>query len=89
MLLNWNIKERGFDYHPKCEEMELTHVIFADDLFLITAATKHSFQVLNGTIVEFGEISGLKPNLMKCNVFLAGVDEECAMELCQIVNMPG
>lgn len=75
MLLNWNIKEKGFDYHPKCEGMELTHVIFVD-FFLIITTTKHSFQILNDTIAEFGELSDLKPNLKKFNVFLAEVKEE-------------
>lgn len=36
------------------KELQLTHVAFVDDLFLISVATQKSFQVINKTIREFG-----------------------------------
>ena len=37
---------QGFKYHPKCEEVKLTHVCFADDIFLFSSGTSSNFQVI-------------------------------------------
>lgn len=49
-LFEWNIKNLGFDIHPKCNELHLSYLIFADDLFLISAATPKSFEVMKRTV---------------------------------------
>ena len=33
---------QGFEFHPKCEEVNLTHVWFADDIFLFAGGTSSS-----------------------------------------------
>lgn len=67
------MEEMGFDYHSRCRQLSITHVTFAYDLFLLAGATKLSFEVMRKTPDDFGEMSGLWPNLRKNNVFLTGV----------------
>ena len=33
---------QGFAFHPKCKEVNLTHVCFADDIFLFSGGTSSS-----------------------------------------------
>lgn len=69
-------------------ESKLSYLMFADDLFLLSTATENSFSVFKAALVEFGEMSGLKPNLQKSNVFLSCVSDDMAQRLCSIVEMP-
>ena len=57
-------EEGNFKYHPKCEKQGITHLSFADDLFMFCAA-----DVLD----EFGRSSGLWPNKDKSDVFFGNV----------------
>ncbi|KAL3534797.1 hypothetical protein ACH5RR_003258 [Cinchona calisaya] len=57
----------------------------------IVLESRHSEVVLviKKTLKEFGKIAGLKPNLSKCQTFIAGLDgEEDIMRLCEIIQMP-
>lgn len=52
-LLDKNIEEFSFDYHPKCEESNLSHISFADDLFIVAAVSHKSMQVIQKMLDEF------------------------------------
>jgi hypothetical protein len=49
-----------FGFHPWCKSIGLTDLCFADDLFIVSAATTESIQVIQGVLSEFEELSGLK-----------------------------
>lgn len=34
-LLQYKVSHQAFTYHPKCQDLQLTHLIFADDLFVL------------------------------------------------------
>ncbi|XP_071940027.1 uncharacterized protein [Coffea arabica] len=88
-LFEWSIAHKsGFVFHLKCGKAGLSHLAFADDLFLLTGASPESFQLINHNIHEFGELFGLKTNFQKCQVFLAGTVDSLDNELCNIVHMP-
>lgn len=70
MFFEWNIKEDGFDHHPGCKEMGISHLAFADDLDVISARTFKSFQAIKKTQDKFEELDDLKPSLQKCKVSL-------------------
>lgn len=72
MLFDWKVEQSGFDIHPRCKNLKLHHLAFADDLFLVTAATEKSFQVINTAIREFGELTGLIPNMVSAVCTLVG-----------------
>ena len=70
-----------FQYHPKCEEIRLTHLSFADDIFLFSGGTNSSVQIMMGELVKFEQFSGLQVNNQKSAIFLAGVSVDIKTDL--------
>ena len=65
---------RGFEIHPKCEDVNLTHVCFADDIFLFAGGTSSSVQIIMDELYKFENFSRLQVNKQKSAIFLAGVN---------------
>ncbi|XP_021769724.1 uncharacterized protein LOC110733966 [Chenopodium quinoa] len=70
-----------FNYHPRCERLALTHLMFADDLLMFSRAdagfVSHFFQAFT----KFSEASGLSANLDKSEVYFWGlsIDEQATL----------
>ena len=64
-----------FQFHPKCEEVNLTHLCFADDIFLFAGGMSSSVQVIMDELNRFENFSMLQVNKQKSSIFLAGVNE--------------
>lgn len=62
-----------FNYHPQCDQLKITHLEFADDLMLFSRGGEGSIRILMDCMKEFGEVTGLKLNVAKSNIYLAGV----------------
>lgn len=60
-------------YHPRCKNIDLTHLCFADDLMIFTDGTKNSIEGILGVFEEFDKMSGLKISMEKSVLFMAGV----------------
>lgn len=73
-LLKKNTAE-GFNYHPKCEAIKLPQLAFADDLMLFSRADEGSVKTLMDPMKEFGRTSKLELNILKSNIYLAGVSD--------------
>ncbi|XP_024976218.1 uncharacterized protein LOC112514118 [Cynara cardunculus var. scolymus] len=74
MLLKQCIREAAeFGYHRGCEELELTHLCFADDLFVFTKGDVLSVEVLKKAIYLFQCRSGLAPSLEKSEIYFGNV----------------
>lgn len=87
-LFDDNIRALGFDYHPRCESLKLSHIIFADDLFLMATANAKSLSTFRETLNEFAKMSGLRPNMAKSEIFITCVlDEDCSA-LANVIGMP-
>ncbi|GFY81203.1 hypothetical protein Acr_01g0010120 [Actinidia rufa] len=67
---------RDFNFHPKCQGLNITHLAFADDLILFSRGDVPSVQLLVDKLDSFGACSGLKINISKSNIFAAGVARE-------------
>jgi hypothetical protein len=66
-----------FKYHRGCEEMKLTHLCFADDLFMFCGGDKESVGWLKEKLHQFHRISGLQVNDQKSCVYIsAGLAEK-------------
>lgn len=77
LIIKRRIEQDGrFNYHPKCEELGISHLYFADDLFLFSAGDPWSVQILKDSLDEFGSVSGLWPNEGKSNVFFCKVSRD-------------
>ncbi|KAJ9536543.1 hypothetical protein OSB04_un000295 [Centaurea solstitialis] len=66
----------NFGYHPGCAELEITHLCFADDLFVFTRGDVGSVDVLKRALQVFSTKSGLHPSLEKSEVFFGNVPPE-------------
>ena len=77
---------QGFQFHPKCEEVNLTHLCFADDIFLFSGGTSSSVQVIMDELNRFENFSGLQVNKQKSGIFLAGVNDNVKNDLLNITG---
>ncbi|KAJ9546852.1 hypothetical protein OSB04_019395 [Centaurea solstitialis] len=74
MLLNQCITEASdFGFHQGCDDFGITHLCFADDLFVFTRGDVVSVEVLKKALSLFELRSGLSPNLQKSDVFFGNV----------------
>lgn len=82
-LLDKAALERRIGYHPKCQNMGITHLSFADDIMVFTDGKIRSIDSITEVFDYFAKISGLKINMEKSTIYLAGISEErrTAMEL--------
>ncbi|GFY99599.1 hypothetical protein Acr_13g0009990 [Actinidia rufa] len=65
-----------FNHHPKCSEMSITHLAFADDLILFTKRDVTSVRLRMECLRNFGDCSGLCINASKSNVYMAGISPQ-------------
>lgn len=75
-MLNKAAVEGLLPYHPKCEKIHLTHLCFADDLMVFTEGSLQAVQALKNVLNQFYELSGLKFNPTKCEMFCSGINED-------------
>lgn len=72
-----------FNFHPKCKPLGITHIAYADDLLLLSRGDVGSVNILVRCLKEFGETAGLKVNVFKSSMFLAGVSDGEKADLLQ------
>ncbi|CAH9148298.1 unnamed protein product [Cuscuta epithymum] len=72
-LLTIRAETSRFNYHPLCASLGITHLAYADDLMLFSRGDKYSIEILVNTLKEFGDVSGLRVNHTKSNIFVGGV----------------
>ena len=66
----------NFSYHWRCTDLQLTHLIFTDDLLLFSKGDKDSIELLFKGVQLFSNISGLKANNAKSQCFFSNVDHD-------------
>ncbi|KAJ9535163.1 hypothetical protein OSB04_un001758 [Centaurea solstitialis] len=74
----------NFGFHHGCSDLQLTHLCFADDLFVFTYGDVASVSILKKALDLFALRSGLAPNLQKSDVFFGNVadNEKTAILNC-------
>lgn len=63
-------------FHWKCDKLQLANLCFADDLMLFSHGDLLSATVLREAMNYFQDLSGLKANASKSNIFMAEVDDD-------------
>ncbi|KAG7592735.1 Reverse transcriptase domain [Arabidopsis thaliana x Arabidopsis arenosa] len=66
---------RRFGFHPKCKNIGLTHLSFADDLMVLSDGKVRSIEGIVEVFDKFAACSGLKISMEKSTVYLAGVTD--------------
>ena len=64
-----------FHYHQQCEQMRITHLMFADDVVLFCRGDVGSVRILMGCLRKFEGMSGLAVSVQKSAVYTASVPE--------------
>ncbi|XP_074278108.1 uncharacterized protein LOC141601710 [Silene latifolia] len=72
-LLRTLPKVNNFSYHPKCVQLNLTHLIFADDLLVFTREDLPSVKAVSDCLDQFSMLSGLVANPSKTDLYFGGV----------------
>lgn len=67
--------------------MKFISLVFVDDLFLLTTADLSSVRIIKESLDAFSAKSGLKPNMMKCELFVSGVTSSKKLEISKILGM--
>ena len=78
-------KNPHFNHHPKCSEMSITHLAFADDLILFTKGDVTSVRLSMECLDKFGDCSALCINASKSNVYMAGISPQ-EMEVIKLIT---
>ncbi|CAJ2661953.1 unnamed protein product [Trifolium pratense] len=68
-------KVPDFNFHSKCENLNIINLSFADDLLIFTRGDKKSVELVMAKIHDFSRSTGLHVNPSKCKVFYGGVEE--------------
>ena len=75
-----------FGFHPKCKRINLSHICFADDIFIFAKGNETSVEIIMDELAKFEAFSGMQVNMQKSAVFLAGVNDNVKST---ILNMTG
>ncbi|XP_011101679.1 uncharacterized protein LOC105179730 [Sesamum indicum] len=81
LFISWIMKCRristlDFNFHPKCEKLKITHLLFADNLMLFSRGDLPCIHILMECLQEFRDASGLTVNTSKSSIFTAGIQNE-------------
>lgn len=72
-----------FKFHPMCNQLQLTHLIFADDLIIFCKGAPAPISRVMEALSQFSKVTGLVANMDKSNIFLVGVDDQMKEALVQ------
>lgn len=74
-MLDKAVERKQVGYHPKCKNIMLSHLCFADDLLVFTDGTKRSVEGILTVFKNFASISGLKISLEKSTLYTVGIQD--------------
>lgn len=74
-MLDKAVEKKQIGYHPRCKNILLSHLCFADDVLVFTDGTKRSVEGILEVFKDFASVSGLKISLEKSTMYTAGLQE--------------
>ncbi|CAA7047953.1 unnamed protein product [Microthlaspi erraticum] len=81
IMLNKAAEEGIFKLHPDCENVQLTHLAFADDLLIFLEGSADSVDGVLKILAQFEKMSGLAVNITKTSMFCSGVSTQVLNDL--------
>lgn len=86
IIIKKRIAEEGNLNIITTEKLKISHLCFADDLFLFSHGDPWSVQILKDSLDEFGAASGLWPNAQKSSSFFCKVSRDNQMIINNIMK---
>ncbi|XP_010463164.1 PREDICTED: uncharacterized protein LOC104743817 [Camelina sativa] len=83
LMLDKAATDQFIGYHPRCKTMNLTHLCFADDILIFTDGSSHSIVATLAVFDRFAAVSGLRINLQKSSLFMAGFSTQHQHDILQ------
>lgn len=85
-------EEGGIGYHPRTENLKISHLMFADDVMVFFDGRSNSLHGISECLDDFASWSGLHMNTTKIELFTAGLDHSDSQALASygfpIGNLP-
>lgn len=79
-------KDQNFNFHTKCEKLDLANLTFADDILLFCKGDIMSVNMMMNTVKFFSLSTGLIMNPRKCKLFCGGISDETKEAIKEITN---
>lgn len=74
-------------YHPKCKDLQITSLLFADDIMIFTRPDSNSIACILETISQFYSMTGLQLNPDKSSILFSGISPVQAHDLTTFSGM--
>ncbi|GAA0176031.1 hypothetical protein LIER_29096 [Lithospermum erythrorhizon] len=87
-ILRKEPEEGNIDFYLGCKELKILNIMFADDMFVMSAANVKFITTIEGVLNRFGKIVGLSPNLEKSSFYVAGTPDEVVRRLKDVIGIP-
>ncbi|GAA0158371.1 hypothetical protein LIER_15419 [Lithospermum erythrorhizon] len=86
-LMRGACQDASFRFHHLCQDQQITHMSFADDMVIVVSPTQQSIQIVQQCLDVFGDITGLKLNCAKSKVYFGSVNVGGRERICRLLNM--
>lgn len=80
-MIDKDAEEKEIGYHPRCQNILLTHLCFTDGLLVFTDGTKSSIEGILKIFEDFTVMSGLKISFEKSTLYMAGTTKDQEAEI--------
>ena len=88
-LLSSRFQAGYITYHPKTEELGISHLMFADDIMIFFDGGESSLHGITEAVHDFASWSGLRMNQSKTQLFHAGLNETEGTAIARYGFTPG
>ncbi|KAL9688387.1 hypothetical protein QQ045_032808 [Rhodiola kirilowii] len=75
-----------FNYHPKCARVNLSHLMFADDVIIFSKAAQTSLLMIKDVLETFYRFLGLKINSKKSSVYFGDCSDGDSRFMADLVG---
>lgn len=83
-LLIGKYTDGSIGFHPQTEDLQLTHLAFADDLMIFSDGTVNSIKCIADTLEDFALWSGLRMNKSKTELYVAGLNNDETADIARL-----
>ncbi|KAK8301390.1 hypothetical protein V6Z12_D04G018400 [Gossypium hirsutum] len=86
-LLNIASEHKVFQYHPRCQDLQVTHGCFVDDLLVFTKGTTEPIVAISNILDFFYCISGTQMNNVKSELYCSGIDPSEQLQIVECIGI--